>query len=98
MNVGQIHGSGGLDKGPNRPQSSKDSERVRSQESMQDSALISENSRDALREMEGISDRLYDDADAREGIVAEVKQRLESGYLDGPEVYLDVARSILAGD
>ncbi|MHC5065311.1 MAG: hypothetical protein ACYTG5_15190 [Planctomycetota bacterium] len=98
MNIGQIHGTGGLGKGPDRPQSSKDGGRVDGQGSVQDSALISENSREALREMEGISNRLHDDASAREGVVAEVKQRLESGYLDTAEVYRDVARSILAED
>jgi len=98
MNIGQINGTGGLGKGPNRPESSKDGERPEALGSVQDSALISKNSRDALREMEGISSRLHDDADAREGIVAEVKQRLQSGYLDGQEVYREVARAILTDD
>ncbi len=98
MNIGQIHGTGGLGKGPDRPQSPKDGGRVEGQGSARDSALISENSREALREMEGISNRLHDDASERKGVVAEVKQRLASGYLDKPEVYRDVARSILSDD
>ena len=95
MNIGQIHGTGGVDRGPERSQPTKLGKRQQDQAPVQDSARISEASRETLRDFEGISGRLHDDAGDRQSLVAEVKGRLESGYLDQEDVFRDVARSIL---
>ncbi len=96
MNIGQINGTEGVDKGLDKSQSTKLSKRHQDRAPVQDSALISETSRETLRDLEGISGRLQDDANDRKDLVAEVKGRLESGYLDQADVYRDVARSILS--
>ncbi len=96
MNIGQIHGTGGVDRGSDRSQSTKVGGRQHDHAPVQDSASISETSRETLRDFEGISGRLHDDASERESLVAEVRGRLESGYLDQADVYRDVARSILS--
>ena len=96
MNIGQIHGAGGVDRGPDRSQPAKQAQRQQDRVPVEDSALISEASRETLRDFEGISDRLDDHSPQRRDLVAEVKTRLKSGYLDQKNVFRDVARSLLS--
>ncbi len=98
MDVGNIKGSGRIERSPDRAQRTDRAREQRSEgTTAQDSATISSSGRETLQAVESLSEKLKEDPPERDQLVADAKARLESGALDHHDVYRKVASSLLEG-
>ena len=95
MDVGHV-GPGGINRNSGRHQKVDSGKSVaESRDSVTDQASISSDGRESLAVVEAMSQELKQDEPGREERVREVREKLQRGELDQPEVFRAVAEAIL---
>ncbi len=99
MDVGHV-GPGGINRNSGRHQNvdpGKSVAETRDQvtDQVTDQASISDDGRESLAVVEAMSEELKQDEPGREERVREVREKLQRGELDQPEVFRAVAEAIL---
>ena len=94
MDVGHI-GPGGINRNSGRHQKVDSGKSVaETRESVTDQASISSDGRESLAVVEAMSEELKLDDPGREERVREVREKLQRGELDKPEIFRAVAEAI----
>ena len=105
MDIGNVKGAGGVDRGTNRPHRTDKvdvngthptpADKAHGDQAHGDQASISDDSRDLMAVVNELSESLRNEPPTRQERMSAALERLEAGAYDTPEVHEQTARRVL---